>query len=63
MRSGHLEILGFPMGRVVPTNTGIFWPGLKLCGESRFFGVLLVSKKKKNVRLPPIFFLELDSPC
>ena len=31
---------------VVPTNTGIFLHGLKLCGESRTKQVLLVSKKK-----------------
>ena len=31
---------------VVPTNTGIFLPGLKLCGESTTWQVLLVSKKK-----------------
>ena len=31
---------------VGPTNTGIFWRGLKLCGESRTQQVLLVSKKK-----------------
>ena len=27
-------------------QTGIFWRGLKLCGESRTYQVLLVSKKK-----------------
>ena len=31
---------------VVPTNTGIFLRSLKLCGESRTWQVLLVSKKK-----------------
>ena len=31
---------------VVPTNTGIFLRGLKLCGENRTKQVLLVSKKK-----------------
>ena len=31
---------------VVPTNTGIFLRGLKLCGESRTWQVRLVSKKK-----------------
>ena len=31
---------------MVPTNTGIFSRGLKLCGESRTEQVLLVSKKK-----------------
>ena len=30
----------------VPNNTGIFLRGLKLCGESRTWQVLLVSKKK-----------------
>ena len=31
---------------VVPTNTGIFLPSSKLCGENRTQQVLLVSKKK-----------------
>ena len=31
---------------VVPTNTGIFLRALKLCGESRTWEVILVSKKK-----------------
>ena len=31
---------------VVPTNTGIFLRGLKLCGKSSTIQVLLVSKKK-----------------
>ena len=31
---------------MVPTNTGIFLPGLKLCGESRNKQVLSVSKRK-----------------
>ena len=31
---------------VVPTNTGIFLHGLKLCGESRTKQVLFISKKK-----------------
>ena len=31
---------------VVPTNTGIFLRALKLCGESRTWQVILVSKKK-----------------
>ena len=30
----------------VPTDTGIFLRGLKLCGESRTWQVILVSKKK-----------------
>ena len=33
MRSGHLEILGFPM--VMLTSAGIFLRSLKLFGESR----------------------------
>ena len=45
VRSAHLEIPGFPVW-VVPSNTGIFLSGLKLCGESRTQQVLLVSKKK-----------------
>ena len=32
--------------RVVPTNTGIFLRGLKLCGECRTQQVLLVPKMK-----------------
>ena len=31
---------------VVPTNTGIFLRGLKLCRQGRTYQVLLVSKKK-----------------
>ena len=31
---------------MVPSNTGIFLSGLKLCGESRTQQVLLISKKK-----------------
>ena len=31
---------------MVATNTGIFLSGLKLCGESRTWQVLLVSKNK-----------------
>ena len=31
---------------MVPANTGIFLRGLKLCGESRTYQVLLVSIKK-----------------
>ena len=38
------EIVGFLW--VVPTNTGIFLRGLKLCGEGRTQQALLVSKMK-----------------
>ena len=34
---------------MVPTNTGIFLGGLKLCGGSRTQKVLLLSKRKLGV--------------
>ena len=44
IRSAHLEILEILW--VMLINTGIFLRCSKLCGESRTYKVLLVSKKK-----------------
>ena len=44
---------------VVPTNTRIFLRSLKLCGESRTWQVLLVSKKKIGVTM---HFSEITLP-